>query len=99
MLSTLTKTILGISLLTALLPAQEPPGKKIPVGDHVACTGRHRHSRQTQHRGTAISRDSSGFHVNSNKPSAEYLIPTVAQTRRAHRHRVWAAPLIPRARR
>jgi hypothetical protein len=73
--STLSRTILGIILLTALLRAQEPPGKKIPSitlsPTPVASITRGKAS-------TVELRFhvSSGFHVNSNKPTAEYLIPT-----------------------
>jgi hypothetical protein len=76
MLSTLIKTILGISLLSVLLPAQEPPGKKTPsvtlsLPPLASVTRGKPNTVELQFH------VSSGFHVNSNKPSAEYLIPTV----------------------
>lgn len=73
--SIVAKTILSISLLTALLRAQEPPGRKFPsvtmLPPGVASV--------TRGKANAVELQfhvSSGFHVNSNKPSAEYLIPT-----------------------
>jgi hypothetical protein len=76
MLSTLTRMILGISLLALLLSAQEPPGKKIPsiTMSPLPLT------KVTRGRPNTVELQfhvSSGFHVNSNQPSAEYLIPTV----------------------
>jgi Disulphide bond corrector protein DsbC len=76
MLSTLIKAIIGVGLLTVLLAAQEPPGRKIPS---VTLTPP---GIATVTRGKANTVElrfhvSSGFHINSNKPSAEYLIPTV----------------------
>ncbi|MGO9127436.1 MAG: protein-disulfide reductase DsbD domain-containing protein [Terriglobales bacterium] len=75
MLSTLTTTFLGISLLTVLSPAQEPPGKKIPsvtlLPPPVATV-----TRGKPNTVELQFHVSSGFHVNSNKPSADYLIPT-----------------------
>jgi len=73
---TLAKMILAISLLTALLLAQEPPGKKIPS---ITMTPAPR-TAVTRGKSNTVELQfhvSSGFHVNSNKPSAEYLIPTV----------------------
>jgi hypothetical protein len=74
--STLTKMILGISLLSPLLPAQEPPGKKIPsvtmTPPPIAAV-----TRGKPNTVELRFHVSSGFHVNSNKPTAEYLIPTV----------------------
>lgn len=76
MSNTLIRTILGISFLTALLPAQEPPGKKIPSVTMTppAVANVTRGKPNTVELQFHVS---SGFHVNSNKPSAEYLIPTV----------------------
>lgn len=76
MLNTFNKTILTISCFTALLPAQEPPGKKIPSvtlspPPVFAVT---RGKPNTVELRFHIS---AGFHVNSNKPREEYLIPTV----------------------
>jgi hypothetical protein len=75
MLGTLTKTILGISLLTSFLRAQEPPGKKIPsvTMSPPAVASVTRGKANTVELRFHVS---SGFHVNSNKPTAEYLIPT-----------------------
>lgn len=76
MLSTLTKIILGTSLLAVLLAAQEPPGKKIPSVTMSPLPL----SKVTRGKANTVELQfhvSSGFHVNSNKPSAEYLIPTV----------------------
>jgi Disulphide bond corrector protein DsbC len=75
MLKKLTRIILGISLLAAVLSAQEPPGKKIPsiTMSPLPLT------RVTRGKPNTVQLQfhvSSGFHVNSNKPSAEYLIPT-----------------------
>jgi Disulphide bond corrector protein DsbC len=75
MRSTLTRMIPGIALLTTLLLAQEPPGRKIPsvtmspVGIASVTRGKPNSVDLRFH-------VSSGFHVNSNKPTAEYLIPT-----------------------
>jgi hypothetical protein len=75
MLSTLAKMILCVILLTALLSAQEPPGKRIPsvTMSTPAIT------KVTRGKSNIVElrfHVSSGFHINSNKPSAEYLIPT-----------------------
>jgi hypothetical protein len=74
-LKQLTKLALVSMLCGVLLPAQEPPGRKIPsvTMPPVPLT--------TVTRGKANSvellfRVERGFHVNSNQPSAEYLIPT-----------------------
>jgi|SRR5580698_1838242 hypothetical protein len=74
--STLTKMILSVGLLTALLPAQEPPGKKIPsiTMTPLPLTTVTRGKPNTVALQFHVS---SGFHVNSNTPSAQYLIPTV----------------------
>ena len=74
--STLTRLIPSISLLTVLLAAQEPPGKKIPsiTMSPPPLTTVTRGKANTVELHFHVS---SGFHVNSNKPSAEYLIPTV----------------------
>ncbi|MGO9649911.1 conserved exported hypothetical protein [Candidatus Sulfotelmatobacter sp. SbA7] len=76
MLRTLTRMILGISLLAVLLPAQEPPGRKIPsiTMSPLPLTTVTRGKPNTVELQFHVS---SGFHVNSNQPSAEYLIPTV----------------------
>jgi hypothetical protein len=76
MLSTLARMILGISLLAVLLSAQEPPGKKIPsiTMTPLPLTKVTRGKPNTVELQFHVS---SGFHVNSNQPSAEYLIPTV----------------------
>jgi hypothetical protein len=76
MLSTPIKTILGISLLSVLLRAQEPPGKKTPS----VTLSPPPLASVTRGKPNTVELQfhvSSGFHVNSNKPSAEYLIPTV----------------------
>jgi hypothetical protein len=76
MLSTLTKTILVVSLLTGLLCAQEPPERKVPsvTMSPLPLTKVTRGKPNTVDLRFHVS---SGFHINSNKPSAEYLIPTV----------------------
>jgi len=76
MLNMLTRMICGISLVTALLFAQEPPGKKIPsiTMSPLPLTPVTRGKPNTINLQFHVS---SGFHVNSNKPTAEYLIPTV----------------------
>jgi hypothetical protein len=75
MLNTLTRIILAISLLAVVLSAQEPPGKKIPsiTMSALPLTKVIRGKPNTVQLQFHVS---SGFHVNSNKPSAEYLIPT-----------------------
>jgi hypothetical protein len=75
MQSTLTRTILGISLLTAMLRAQEPSGKKAPSVT-LSPPGVASVTRGKANSVELRFHVSSGFHVNSNKPSAEYLIPT-----------------------
>jgi hypothetical protein len=75
MLSTLTKLMLAISLLTTLLPAQEPPTRKAPSVT-MAPPGIATVTRGKPNTVALRFHVSSGFHVNSNKPSAEYLIPT-----------------------
>jgi len=76
MLSTATKIMLGISLLAAPLAAQEPPGKKFPSVT-MSSPGVASVTRGKPNTVELQFHVSSGFHVNSNKPSAEYLIPTV----------------------
>jgi hypothetical protein len=75
MRNALAKTILGISLLPALLVAQEPTGRKIPS---VTMTppGIAKVTRGKANTVELQFHVSSGFHINSNKPTAEYLIPT-----------------------
>jgi hypothetical protein len=69
--------LLVIAVLTLLSPAsaQESPGKKSPsvtlAPVPVASIGRGKASPVELH-----FRVGAGFHINSNKPSAEYLIPT-----------------------
>jgi hypothetical protein len=71
----LITTILGIGLLSVLLAAQEPPGKKSPsiTMSPLPLTPVTRGKANTVELQFHVS---SGFHVNSNEPSAEYLIPT-----------------------
>lgn len=74
--NTLLKTILGITFLAALLPAQEPPGKKAPSVTMSPAPV----ANVTRGKPNTVElrfHVTPGFHVNSNKPSAEYLIPTV----------------------
>jgi len=76
MSNTLINTILGVGLLAALLPAQEPPGRKTPSVSMFPPPV----ANVTRGKPNTVElrfHVSSGFHVNSNKPSAEYLIPTV----------------------
>ena len=75
MLNTLTNTILSFSLLTALLHAQEPPARKTPSVT-LSPTPVASVTRGKPNTVELQFHVSSGFHVNSNKPSAEYLIPT-----------------------
>jgi Disulphide bond corrector protein DsbC len=59
----------------ALLPGQEPPGKKIPSITLLPVPV----ASVTRGKANAVElsfRVDRGFHVNSNQPSAEYLIPT-----------------------
>jgi hypothetical protein len=74
-LKQLTKLALVSMLCGALLPAQEPPARKIPSVTMPPLP------LASVTRGKANSvellfRVERGFHVNSNQPSAEYLIPT-----------------------
>ncbi|MGH9500798.1 MAG: protein-disulfide reductase DsbD domain-containing protein [Terriglobales bacterium] len=76
MLKTLITTVLSISLLSALLYAQEPFGKKVPSVTMSPPPV----SPVTRGKANTVAlrfHVSSGFHINSNQPSAEYLIPTV----------------------
>lgn len=74
--STFTKMVLSIALLTALLPAQDAPVRKTPsvTLSPPGVTSVTRGKANTVELQFHVS---SGFHINSNKPSAEYLIPTV----------------------
>jgi cytochrome c biogenesis DsbD-like protein len=75
MLSTVNRIILSISLLTALLSAQEPPGRRTPS----VTMSPPPIARVVRGKANTVELQfhiSSGFHINSNKPRAEYLIPT-----------------------
>jgi hypothetical protein len=76
MQSTLARMILVVSLLTSFLPAQEPSGRKIPSVT-MSPPGVASVTRGKPNIVELQFHVSSGFHINSNKPSAEYLIPTV----------------------
>jgi hypothetical protein len=76
MLSILTRTIFSICLLTVVLRAQEPPGRKFPSVT-MSPPGVASVTRGKANTVQLQFHVSSGFHINSNKPSAEYLIPTV----------------------
>lgn len=73
--SIITRTILSISLLTAALRAQEPPGRKTPSVT-MSPPGVASVTRGKANTVELQFHVSAGFHVNSNKPTAEYLIPT-----------------------
>ena len=76
MASTLTRTILSVSFLTAaLLRAQEPPARKFPSVT-MSPPGVASVTRGKANTVELQFHVSAGFHVNSNKPTAEYLIPT-----------------------
>jgi hypothetical protein len=75
MLSSLAKTAFLITVAAVLLRAQDPPGRKVPsvtqLSTPVASVFRGR-SNPVE----LPFRVQAGFHINSNKPAAEYLIPT-----------------------
>ena len=68
-------TLAGIFLLTPVL-AQESPGRKLPSVSLVppAVTNISKGKENTVKLEFQVG---SGFHINSNKPSAQYMIPTV----------------------
>lgn len=70
------KMTVAVSLLAALLPAQEPPARKIPSVT-LTLPGLATVVRGKPNTVELRFHVSAGFHVNSNKPTAEYLIPTV----------------------
>ncbi|MGA8154124.1 MAG: protein-disulfide reductase DsbD domain-containing protein [Terriglobales bacterium] len=71
----LAEAVLVAMVCGTLLPAQEPPARKIPSVTLQPVPL----ASVTRGKATAVEllfRVESGFHVNSNQPSAEYLIPT-----------------------
>ncbi|MGB7586889.1 MAG: protein-disulfide reductase DsbD domain-containing protein [Terriglobales bacterium] len=76
MLGTFIKVTLCVSLLCALLSAQEIPGRRIPSITMLPVPL----AKVTRGKANTVElqfRVSAGFHVNSNKPTEAYLIPTV----------------------
>jgi hypothetical protein len=74
-LQPLAKILLSAILCSVLLEAQELPGKKIP-SITMAPAPAANVSRGKANAVDLLFHIESGFHVNSNQPSAEYLIPT-----------------------
>ena len=75
MLSRIAKAAFLLSLFTASVMAQDSLGKKAPSVTMSAAPV----ANVTRGKASTVDlqfRVSSGFHINSNKPTAEYLIPT-----------------------
>jgi hypothetical protein len=78
MLSRVRKTSLLLALLSLPLIGQEPEGTKVP-SVHMLPTPPVSIRRGSLGTADLRFRVASGFHVNSNTPTEEYLIPTVLQ--------------------
>jgi len=75
MLNHIAKTAFLIAVSAVLLRAQDMPGRKVPSVSLLATPV----ANVFRGRGNPVElqfRVQSGFHINSNKPAAEYLIPT-----------------------
>ena len=75
MLRQLTKTTLSLTLLATSLAAQESFTRKVPSVTMYPAEV----TSVTRGRANGVDlrfRVEPGFHINSNKPAAEYLIPT-----------------------